>query len=163
MNGKLSNISKWVFGALALITVVFAVLFFLNRGECEPWNQWIKDLHRVPENEPPTPNTNLFLNWSYISVFIGIALVLISAIFAAIVKGVNVKTILITLGAIIVIGVAAYLMSKGSFGVEYPVAGRETPYSGTTHGLVELGLNFFYITLGVSVLCILFSVIKSGR
>ncbi len=141
MNGKLSNISKWVFGALALITVVLAVFFYLD----------IKSEAR----------TNLILNWGYILIILGIVMIVCSAIVAAIVKGVNVKTILVVIGAIVVIGLVAFLMSRGSFGVEYPTG--EHVYSGTTHGLVEWGLNFFYITLGVSILCILYSVIRSGK
>ena len=141
MNGKLSNISKWVFGALALVTVILAVLFYL-------------DLH----NEG---RTNLILNWGYILIILGIATIVISAIVAAVVKGVNWKSILIVIGAFVVIGLVAFLMSRGSFGVEYPAG--DHVYSGTTHGLVEWGLNFFYVTLGVSILCILYSVIRSGK
>ena len=141
MNGKLSNISKWVFGALALITVVLGAFFYL-------------DLH----NEA---RTNLILNWGYILIILGIVMIVCSAIVAAVVKGVNVKTILVVIGAFVVIGLVAYLMSSGSFGVEYPTG--EHVYSGNTHGLVEWGLNFFYVTLGVSILCILYSVIRSGK
>ena len=141
MNGKLSNISKWIFGALALITVVLAVIFYL-------------DVH----NEG---RTNLILNWGYILVILGIVIALLSVIITGIVKGINLKKILIAIGAIVVIGVVAYIMSKGSFGVEYPAG--DHVYSGKTHGLVEWGLNFFYVTLGVSILTILYSVIRSGR
>ena len=141
MNGKLSNISKWVFGALALITVVLGVIFYL-------------DLH----NEA---RTSMILNWGYILIILGVVMILCSAIVAAIVKGVNLKSILIVIGAIVVIGLVAFLMSKGSFGVEY--ATGEHVYSGRTHGLVEWGLNFFYVTLGVSILTILYSVIRSGK
>ena len=141
MNGKLSNISKWVFGVLALITVVLAAFFYL-------------DLH----NEA---RTSLILNWGYSLIILGIVMIVCSAIVAAVVKGVNVKTILVVIGAFVVIGLVAFLMSKGSFGVEY--ATGEHVYSGRTHGLVEWCLNFFYITLGVSILCILYSVIRSGK
>ena len=138
MNGKLSKI---VFGALALITVVLAVIFYL-------------DVH----NEG---RTNMILNWGYILIILGIVIALLSVIITGIVKGINLKKILIAIGAIVVIGVVAYIMSKGSFGVEYPAG--EHVYSGKTHGLVEWGLNFFYITLGVSILTILYSVIRSGK
>ena len=141
MNGKLSNISKWVFGALALVTVVLGVIFYL-------------DLH----NEA---RTNMILNWGYILIILGVVMIVISAIVAAFVKGVNLKSILIVIGAIVVIGLVAFLMSRGSFGVEYPAG--DVVYSGRTHGLVEWGLNFFYVTLGVSILCILYSVIRSGK
>ena len=141
MNGKLSNISKWVFGALALVTVVLAVLFYLG-------------LH-------DEGRTNLILNWGYILIILGIAMIVISAIVAAVVKGVNLKSILIVIGAFVVIGLVAFLMSRGSFGVEYPSG--DVVYSGRTHGLVEWGLNFFYVTLGVSIICILYSVIRSGK
>ena len=141
MNGKLSNIGKWVFGALTLITVVLAVIFYLDLGN--------------------DGRTNMILNWGYILIILGIVAALVSAIVAAMVKGVNVKTILIAVGAIVVIGLVAFLMSRGSFGVEYPTG--EHVYSGTTHGLVEWGLNFFYVTLGVSIITILYSVIRSGK
>ena len=141
MNGKLSNIGKWVFGALTLITVVLAVFFYLDLGN--------------------DGRTNLILNWGYILIVLGIVAALFSAIVAAVVKGVNIKKILVAVCAIVVIAVVAYLMSKGSFGVEY--ATGEHVYSGRTHGLVEWGLNFFYVTLGVSILTILYSVIRSGK
>ncbi|MCR5014194.1 MAG: hypothetical protein K6A28_05400 [Bacteroidales bacterium] len=141
MNGKLSNISKWVLGALALVTVVLAVFFYLN-------------LH-------DDGRTTMILNWGYILIILGIVIAILSVIIGGIVKGINLKKILIALAAIVVIGVVAYIMSKGSFGVPYQAG--ETLYSGRTHGLVEWGLNFFYVTFVVSILCILFSVIKSGK
>ena len=141
MNGKLSNIGKWVFGALTLVTVILAVIYYLDLS-----------------NEG---HINMILNWGYILIVLGVVAALVSAIAAAMVKGVNVKKILIAVGAIVVIAVVAFLMAKGSFGVEY--ATGEHVYSGKTHGLVEWGLNFFYVTLGVSIITILYSVIRSGK
>ena len=137
MNGKLSNIGKWVLGLLALITVGLGIYFYLG----------LTDASR----------TNLFLNWGYILIILGIVIAVISVIFTAIVKGVNGKTLLIAIVAFAIIAVVAYLMSRGSFAKPYPAG--ELTYSGKTHGWVELGLNFFYITLGVALLSILFSVI----
>ena len=54
MNGKLSNIGKWVFGLLALITVGLGVYFYLG----------LTDANR----------TNLFLNWGYILIILGIVI-----------------------------------------------------------------------------------------
>ncbi|MBR3711061.1 MAG: hypothetical protein IKM99_08895 [Bacteroidales bacterium] len=105
--------------------------------------------------------TNMILNWGYILIILGIVIAILSVIISGVVKGINLKKILIALAAIVVIGVVAYIMSKGSFGVEYPTG--EHVYSGRTHGLVEWGLNFFYITLGVSIITILYSVIRSGK
>ena len=122
MNSKL-NISKWVFLALALVTVVIAVMFYLVVGTIKP--QF--DLGN------PTPRADLFLNWGYILIILGIVI------------------------AFAIIAVVAYFMAKGSFAKPYPAG--EITYSGKTHGWVELGLNFFYITLGVALLSILFSVI----
>ena len=141
MNGKLSNIGKWIFGALTLVTVILAVMFYL-------------DLH----NEG---RTNMILNWGYILIILGVVFALLSVIVSGIVKGINLKKILIAIAAIVVIGVVAYIMSKGSFGIPYQAG--EHLYSGRTHGLVEWGLNFFYVTLGVSILCIIYSVIRSGK
>ena len=137
MNGMLSNIGKWVFGLLAVITVGLAIYFYLG----------LTDAVR----------TNLFLNWGYILIILGIVIALISVFFTAAVKGVNGKTLLIAVIAFAIIAVVAYLMAKASFAVPYPAG--EIVYSGKTHGWVELGLNFFYITLGVALLSILFSVI----
>ena len=137
MNGKLSNIGKWVFGLLALITVGLAVYFYLDLAN--------------------DSRTNLFLNWGYILIILGIVIALISVFFTAAVKGVNGKTLLIAVIAFAIIAVVAYFMAKGSFAKPYPAG--EITYSGKTHGWVELGLNFFYITLGVALLSILFSVI----
>jgi len=141
MNGKLSNIGKWVFGALALVTVILAVMFYLDLGN--------------------DARTNMILNWGYILIILGVVFAVLSVIISGIVKGINLKKILIAIVAIAVIGVVAYIMSKGSFGIPYQAG--EHLYSGRTHGLVEWGLNFFYVTLGVSILCILYSVIRSGK
>ena len=141
MNGKLSNIGKWVFAVLAIITVGLAVYFYLDL-----------------ESEA---RTSVILNWGYILIILGIVLALVSAIFGGIVKGVNAKKILVAIGAIVVIGVVAFIMAKGFFDVPYQAG--DTLYSGKTHGLVEFGLDFFYVTLGVSILTILYSVIKSGK
>ena len=137
MNGKLSNIGKWVFGLLALITVALAVYFYLGLAD--------------------EARTNILLNWGYILIILGIVIALISVFFTAAIKGVNAKKLLIAVIAFAVIAVVAYLMSKGAFSQEY-VAGEIT-YSGKTHGWVELGLNFFYVTLVVALLSILFSVL----
>ena len=143
MNGKLSNIGKWVFAALALITVVLAGYFFLDPQ--------LKEGNRA----------GIILNWGYILIILGIVIALASVIIGGIVKGINGKKILVALGAIIIIGVVAFIMAKGFFDIPYQAG--ETLYSGKTHGLVEFGLDFFYVTLGVSILTILYSVIRSGK
>ena len=140
MNGKLSNIGKWVFGLLALITVGLGVYFYLG----------LTDASR----------TNLFLNWGYILIILGIVIALISVVFAAVVKGVKGKTLLVAVIAFAIIAVVAYVMSKGAFGLTYQAG--EKLYSGKTHGMVEFGLNFFYITLVVAFISILFSVVYKG-
>jgi len=146
MNSKL-NIARWVFLALAAVTVVIAVLYYLVVGTIEP-------AYRAGE---ATPRADLFLNWGYILILLGIVCALISVIFTAIIKGVNVKTLVIAVVAAVVMLAVAYFISKNAFGVTYQTG--ELTYSGKTHGLVEMGLNFFYITLIVAVLSILFSVI----
>ena len=146
MNSKL-NISKWVFLALAAITVVIAVLFYLVVGT-------IKPEYKLGN---PTPRADLYLNWGYILIILGIIIALISVVFTAAVKGVNGKTLLIAVIAFAIIAVVAYVMSKGSFAVPYQAG--EKLYSGNTHGWVEFGLNFFYITFVVSLIAILCSVL----
>ena len=142
-----SKISKWVLLALAAVTVVIAVLYYLVVGTIKP--DFLAG--------EPTPRADLFLNWGYILIILGIILAVISVIFTAAVKGVNGKTLLIALIAFAIIAVVAYLLSRGAFATSYQAG--EITYSGRTHGWVELGLNFFYVTLGVAILSILFSVI----
>ena len=137
MNGKLSNIGKWVFGLLALITVALAIYFYLGLND--------------------EARTNILLNWGYILIILGVVIALVSVFFTAAVKGVNGKTLLIAVIAFAIIAVVAYLMSKAAFDVPYQAG--ETLYSGKTHGWVEFGLNFFYVTLGVAIISILFSVL----
>ena len=146
MNSKL-NISRWVFLALAAVTVVIAVLYYLVVGTIKP------DF----DHGLPTPKADLFLNWGYILIILGIIIALISVVVTAAVKGVKGKTLLIAVIAFAIIAVVAYVMSKGAF--EIPYQAGETLYSGKTHGWVEMGLNFFYITLVVAILSILFSVL----
>lgn len=137
MNGKLSNIGKWVFAALALITVALSIYFFADLTS--------------------DSRTGMILNWGYILIVLGIVFALISVVFTGIIKGVNGKTLLFGAIAIVVIGVVAYIMAKGSFETTYQAG--DIVYSGNTHGWVEFGLDFFYLTFGVSILAVLFSVI----
>ena len=146
MNSKL-NISRWVFLALAAVTVIIAVMYYLVVGTIEP-------AFRAGE---PTPRADLFLNWGYILIILGIVLALISAVFTAFVKGVNIKKLLIAVIAFAVIAVVAYVMSKNYFDIPYQAG--EKLYSGKTHGWVAFGLNFFYVTFIVAIVSILFSVI----
>ena len=146
MNSKL-NISRWVFLALAAVTVIIAVLYYLVVGTIEP-------AFKAGE---PTPRADLFLNWGYILIILGIVLALVSVVFTALVKGVKGKTLLIAVIAFAVIAVVAYLMSSSAFSQTYQAG--EITYSGKTHGMVTFGLNFFYVTLAVAIISILFSVI----
>ena len=146
MNSKL-NISRWVFLALAAVTVIIAVMYYLVVGTIKP---------NFLAGEP-TPRADLFLNWGYILIVLGIVIALISVCVTAAIKGVNGKTLLIAVIAFAIIAVVAYLMSKNAFGIPYQAG--EKLYSGKTHGWVEMGLNFFYVTFIVAIIAILFSVI----
>ena len=146
MNSKL-NISRWVFLALAAVTVIIAVMYYLVVGTIEP-------AFRAGE---PTPRADLFLNWGYSLIILGIVFALISAVFTAFVKGVNIKKLLIAVIAFAVIAVVAYVMSKSYFDIPYQAGDKL--YSGKTHGWVAFGLNFFYVTFIVAIVSILFSVI----
>ena len=79
MNSKL-NISRWVFLALAAVTVIIAVMYYLVVGTIKP--AWLAG--------EPTPRADLYLNWGYILIILGIVIALISVVFTALVKGVNV-------------------------------------------------------------------------
>ena len=144
---KSTNISKWVFGILALITVCLAGWFYLKVGTIEP------DF----KAGNPTPRADMYLNWGYILIILGIVLAVVSAIFTGAVKGMNVKTLLVIIIAFAIFSVVAYVMAKGAF--SQPYTSGEFTYSGKTHGWVEFGLNFFYITFAVAILAILFSVV----
>ena len=146
MNSKL-NISRWVFLALAAVTVIIAVMYYLVVGTIEP-------AFRAGE---PTPKADLFLNWGYILIILGIVLALISVVFTAIVKGVNIKKLLIAVIAFAIIAVVAYVMSKSYFDIPYQAGDKL--YPGKTHGWVAFGLNFFYVTFVIAIVSILFSVI----
>ena len=135
---KSSNIIGWVsLGLLALITVVLSVYFYLG----------LEDTRR----------TDILLNWGYILIILGVFIAVVSAIVTGIIKGLNWKTLLVAVVAFVIIGVVAYVISKGAFDIPYQAG--ETSYSKSTNGWVELGLNFFYILLGVSILSVLFSVL----
>ena len=146
MNSKL-NISRWVFLALAAVTVIIAVMYYLVVGTIKP--DFLAG--------EPTPRADLFLNWGYILIILGIVLALVSVVFTALIKGVKGKTLLIAVIAFAVIAVVAYLMSSSAFSQTYQAG--EITYSGKTHGMVTFGLNFFYVTLAVAIISILFSVI----
>ena len=146
MNSKL-NISRWVFLALAAVTVIIAVMYYLVVGTIKP--DFLAG--------EPTPRADLFLNWGYILIILGIVLALVSVVFTALIKGVKGKTLLIAVIAFAVIAVVAYLMSSSAFSQTYQAG--EITYSGKTHGMVTFGLNFFYVTLVVAIISIVFSVV----
>ena len=94
MNGKLSNISKWIFGALALVTVVLGIFFYL-------------DLH----NEG---RTDLILNWGYILIILALVSILCSVIVSVALKGFNMtRSVLITLIVLALLVVVSFVMSNG--------------------------------------------------
>mgnify|MGYP000959494718 CR=1 FL=1 len=137
MNGKLSNIGKWVFAVLAVVTVGLALYFYLD----------LKSDTR----------TSVILNWGYIMIVLGIVFALAMPIVSSFVKKPNVKKLLIALVSIVVIAVVAYIISR------VPYEQGTTVYSAKTNGWVEFGLNFFYVTLVASIIAILYSVIRSGK
>ena len=109
MNSKL-NISRWVFLALAAVTVIIAVMYYLVVGTIKP------DF----EQGLPTPKADLFLNWGYILIILGIVIALISVCVTAAIKGVNGKTLLVAVIAFAIIAVVAYFMSKAAFDIRIP-------------------------------------------
>ncbi len=161
-----SKISKWVLLALALVTVVIAVLFYLVVGTIKP----------EFELGNPTPRADLFLIWGVILIGLGILVALFSVFFTAGVRGVNGKTLLIAVIAFVVIAAIAFLMSNSVLGwaqeclrdckalsffdpnTNYPADMKEG-YSRLTYYFVEYGINFFVVTFIGALLSILFSVI----
>ena len=133
----MKKIGTWIFLALAAIIVIVSILFYVNLGS--------------------DGMVSTILNLGYVLIIAGIVLAIVSAVFAAMVKGVNIKTLGILLAVVAVLAIVAFLMSKGAFSTTY-IAGA-TEYSAKTHGWVEFGLNFTYLTAGLSVLAILFSTI----
>ena len=94
MNSKLSNISKWVFGALALITVALSVIFYL-------------DIHSEGR-------TNMILNWGYILILLALVSILCSVIVSVALKGLNLtKSVVITLVVVAIMAVIAFIFSNG--------------------------------------------------
>ena len=94
MNGKLSNISKWIFGALALVTVVLGIFFYLN-------------LH----NEG---RTDMILNWGYILIILALVSILCSVVVSVALKGFNfTRSVLITFIVIAILVVISFIMSNG--------------------------------------------------
>jgi lysylphosphatidylglycerol synthetase-like protein (DUF2156 family) len=75
----------------------------------------------------PTPRADLFLNWGYILIVLGIIIALISVVFTAVIKGVNGKTLLIALIAFAIIAVVAFLMSRGAFEIPYQAGENSIP------------------------------------
>jgi hypothetical protein len=170
MNGKLSNIGKWVLGLLALITVVLAVWYYLGISGIVP-----KFSLERPKEIIVDQRALGFLIWGFVLLGLGILVALFSVCFTAGVKGVNGKTLLFAVIAFIVIAAIAFLMSNGVLGwarecmdckalsffdpnTTYPEDMKEG-YSRLTFYFVEYGINFFVVTFIGALLSILFSVI----
>ena len=102
--GKSTNIVRWVvFGVLALITLVVAVLYYLGISHPEQVDHW----------------AGFALNWSYILVGLGVLLFVVSFIFVIIIsimKGVQtIKAISLgaTAAILVIFAVIALLVSAG--------------------------------------------------
>jgi drug/metabolite transporter (DMT)-like permease len=94
MNSKLANISKWVFGALALVTVVLAVLFYLNLES--------------------DGRTNMILNWGYVLILLSLVSILCSVIVSVALKGFNLtRSVLITVIVAAIMAVISFIISNG--------------------------------------------------
>jgi hypothetical protein len=141
MTEKLSKIGKWIFAVLALVTVAISVYYYLDLTS--------------------DSRTSLILNWGYIMIGIGIFCALVMPIVSSFVTKPNVKKILIAIAFLIIIAAVSFFMSKNAFAVDY--VDGEIMYPASTNGWVEFGLNFFYVTFVVSIIVVLFSVIKSGK
>ena len=133
----MKKIGTWIFLGLAAIIVIVSILFYVNLGS--------------------DSMVSAILMLGYVLIIAGVVLAIASAVFAAFEKGLNIKTLGILLAVVAVLAIIAFLMSRGSFSEPYIANGQE--FSPSTHGWVDFGLNFTYLTAGVSILAILFSTI----
>jgi hypothetical protein len=133
MKDKIANVTRWILYLLLLLSVIPGILFYTG-----------------------TVDTDVFLNWGKFMLIAGVAVIIIAPIFTFAVNPQNLIKMLISIVLFVVIIGLSYTLATNQLSAlqleEYGI----TP---ETSRLVGMGLIATYITFGLAIFSILFSMI----
>ncbi len=133
MKDSIANITRWILYLLLLLSVIPGVLFYTGAVD-----------------------TDVFLNWGKFMLIAGVAIIIIAPVFTFINNPQNLVKMLISVVLFVVIIGLSYTFATNQLSAlqleEYGI----TP---ETSRLVGMGLIATYITFGLAIFSILFSMI----
>ncbi len=133
MKDKIANITRWILYLMLLLSVIPGILFYTG-----------------------TVDTDVFLNWGKFMLIAGVAVIIIAPIFTFAINPQNLIKMLISIVLFVVIIGLSYTLATNQLSAlqleEYGI----TP---ETSRLVGMGLIATYITFGLAIISILFSMI----
>ncbi len=133
MKDKIANVTRWILYLLLLLSVIPGILFYTG-----------------------TVDTDVFLNWGKFMLIAGVAVIIIAPIFTFAINPQNLIKMLISIVLFVVIIGLSYTLATNQLSAlqleEYGI----TP---ETSRLVGMGLIATYITFGLAIFSILFSMI----
>ena len=133
MKDKIANITRWILYLMLLLSVIPGILFYTG-----------------------TVDTDVFLNWGKFMLIAGVAVIIIAPIFTFAINPQNLIKMLISIVLFVVIIGLSYTLATNQLSA---LQLEEYGITSETSRLVGMGLIATYITFGLAIISILFSMI----
>ncbi len=131
MKDKISVITRWILYGLLLLGAVPGILFYFG-----------------------IMSTNAFLNWGYFMLFLGALVIIFEPVYTIIINPKNLIKMLVSVVVMAIIVAVSYGLATNHMTMLQLETYKITV---ETSKLVGMGLIVSYITIGLSVLVILYS------
>ena len=131
MKDKIANIARWVLYSLLILSAIPGVLFYAG-----------------------VMSTDAFLNWGKFMFLLGVAVIILAPVYTIII---NPKNLIKMLASVVIL--AVILAASYGFATNHmtPLQLETNNITAETSKLVGAGLIAAYITIGLSVITILYS------
>ncbi len=131
MKDKISVVTRWILYVLLLLGAVPGILFYFG-----------------------IMSTNAFLNWGYFMLFLGAIVIIFEPVYTIIINPKNLIKMLVSVVVLVIIVAVSYGLATNHM---TPLQLETYKITVETSKLVGMGLIVSYITIGLSVLVILYS------
>ncbi len=131
MKDKISVVTRWILYVLLLLGAVPGILFYFG-----------------------IMSTNTFLNWGYFMLFLGAVVIIFEPVYTIIINPKNLIKMLVSVVVMAIIVAVSYGLATNHMTMLQLETYKITV---ETSKLVGMGLIVSYITIGLSVLVILYS------
>ncbi len=131
MKDKISVVTRWILYVLLLFGAVPGILFYFG-----------------------IMSTNAFLNWGYFMLFLGAIVIIFEPVYTIIINPKNLIKMLVSVVVMVIIVAVSYGLATNHM---TPLQLETYKITVETSKLVGMGLIVSYITIGLSVLVILYS------